>query len=72
MKPKWSGKKKLLIVALGVIIALALINPRYGLAMVDGPNGLVKSEKFSFGPGSFINFTRIVADGDRVEIEQKQ
>jgi hypothetical protein len=49
---------------------LALLNPGYSSVHVYGPNGTIKTEKFSFGPGSLFVYTRVVADDSEVLVEQ--
>lgn len=57
----------------GVVVVgfLALLNPGYSSVYIDGPTGVIRTEKFSFGPGSLIVFTRVVADEHTVEIEHR-
>ncbi len=61
--------RRVLIWAFIVLAFLALLNPGYSSAYVEGPNGVVKTERFSFGPGSLIVYTRVVADDSSVTIE---
>jgi hypothetical protein len=61
--------KRRLFIALGVVVVLALLSPRYSSVYVDGPNGLVKAEKFGFGPGSVFTYTRVLADEQSVSVE---
>ena len=61
--------KRLLISALLLVVFLALLNPGYSSAYVEGPNGVVKTQRFSFGPGSLVVFTHVVADDATVRIE---
>ena len=63
--------KRLLLAGLIVLVLLALLNPGYSAVYVDGPNGVIKTQKFSFGPGSLFVFTRVVADESTVHIEQR-
>jgi hypothetical protein len=56
---------------LGLIALVALINPSYSSAYIDGPNGVVKAEKFGFGPGRLFVYTRVVADDQTVTVEMK-
>ena len=60
-----------LMIGVGVIALLALINPSYSSAYIDGPNGVVKMEKFGFGPGRMYVYTRVVADDQTVTVEMK-
>jgi hypothetical protein len=57
----------------GLLLAgfLALLNPGYSTAYVNGPNGVIRTEKFSFGPGSLIVFTRVTADESTVKVEHR-
>lgn len=64
------SKRRLAAAALLVIGVLAILNPGYSSVSVDGPTGVIRTEKFSFGPGSLIVFTRVVADDAAVRIEQ--
>lgn len=61
--------KRVLLWVLVFLGFLALLNPGYSSAYVEGPNGVVKTERFSFGPGSLIVYTRVVADDSSVTIE---
>ena len=61
--------KRVIIWVFIVLGFLALLNPGYSSAVVEGPNGVIRTQKFSFGPGSFLVFTRIVADEETVRIE---
>lgn len=63
--------KRLLIWAVLLLGFLALLNPGYSSATIEGPNGVMRTQKFSFGPGSFIVYTRIVADESSVYIEHQ-
>jgi hypothetical protein len=63
--------KRLLLWVLLVIGFVALLNPGYSSAYVEGPNGIVRTQRFTFGPGSLIVFTRITADDSSVRIEQR-
>ncbi len=60
-----------LIWAAIILGLLALLNPGYSSVYVDGPNGAIRTQRFSFGPGSLIVFTRVVADETSVKIEQR-
>jgi hypothetical protein len=61
--------RRRLLFALGVAGLLALLNPRYSSVSVDGPAGPVKAEKFGFGPGGVVSYTRVVADEQSVSVE---
>lgn len=61
--------KRVLIVTACVVAVLALVNPRYSYVYVDGPTGPIKSEKFGFGPGGLVTYTRVVADQESVTVE---
>lgn len=61
----------MLIYVLILVGFVALLNPGYSSVYVDGPNGVVKTEKFSFGPGRLFVYTRVVADDSSVKIEQR-
>ena len=63
--------KKLIFWALILIGFMALLNPGYSSATVDGPNGIVKTEKYSFGPSSLFVYTSVVADESEVHIEHR-
>lgn len=63
--------RRVLIWGLAVVAFLALLNPGYSSVYIDGPTGVIKTEKFSFGPGSLVVFTRVVADDTTVKIEQR-
>jgi hypothetical protein len=63
------SRKRLLVWALIVLGSLALLNPGYSSAYVEGPNGVIHTQRFTFGPGSLIVFTRVVADESSVRIE---
>lgn len=63
--------KRLIIAGLAFVAFLAILNPGYSSVYVDGPNGAVKTEKFSFGPGSLFVYTRVVADESEVRVEQR-
>lgn len=65
-----STKRRLIwiLIAVGFV---ALLNPGYSSAYVEGPNGVVKTQRFSFGPGSLFVFTRVVADDSTVQIEHR-
>ena len=61
------------LVIWGLLLAgfLALLNPGYSSVYINGPNGVIRTEKFSFGPGSLLVFTRVTADESTVEIEHR-
>ena len=63
--------KRVLIGGLILIGVLAILNPGYSSAYIDGPTGVVRSEKYSFGPGSLFVYTRVVADESSVKIEHR-
>lgn len=63
--------KRLLIGGLVFLAFLALLNPGYSSGYVETPNGVIRTQKFSFGPGSFFVHTRIVADDSTVNIEHR-
>jgi hypothetical protein len=65
-----STKRRLLWVLI-VLGFLALLNPGYSSAYVEGPNGVIHTQRFTFGPGSLIVFTRVVADDSSVRIEHR-
>lgn len=50
-----------------------MLNPSGSSGEVDGSNARVKVEKYGFGPGRTFEHkqTRIVADGERVEVEMR-
>ena len=62
--------KRFLVIGFGVIAVLALLNPGYSSVYVAGPNGVIKTEKFKFGPGGLFVYTRVTADESSVQIEQ--
>jgi hypothetical protein len=62
--------KRRLVVALIVVAILALLNPGYSSVYVDGPNGVIKTQRFKFGPGGLYVHTRVVVDESSVQIEQ--
>jgi hypothetical protein len=62
--------KRLLLIGFGAVAVLALLNPGYSSVYVEGPNGVVKTEKFKFGPGGLFVYTRVTADESSVQIEQ--
>lgn len=64
------SKRRLVAGALLVIGVLAILNPGYSSVSIDGPAGVIRTEKFSFGPGSLFVFTRVVSDDAAVRIEQ--
>ena len=61
------------IVIWGMVLVgfLALLNPGYSSVSINGPKGVIRTEKFSFGPGSLIVYTRVVADETTIHIEQQ-
>lgn len=63
--------RRLVIWGLVVVAFLALLNPGYSSVYIDGPTGVIRTEKFSFGPGSLIVFTRVVADDTTVRVEHR-
>lgn len=63
--------RRVVIWGLVVVGFLALLNPGYSSVYIDGPTGVIRTEKFSFGPGSLVVFTRVVADDTTVHIEQR-
>ena len=63
--------KALIIYGLVLVAFLALLNPGYSVVYVDGPTGVIKTQKFSFGPGGLFVYTRVVADDTSVRIEMK-
>jgi hypothetical protein len=63
-------KKRLLFGGLGLFAFLAILNPGYSSVYVNGPNGVIKTEKFKFGPGGLYVHTRVVADETSVTVEQ--
>lgn len=63
--------RRLVLWGLVVVGFLALLNPGYSSVYIDGPTGVIRSEKFSFGPGSLIVFTRVVVDDTTVRIEHR-
>lgn len=65
-----ASNRRLVAGALLVIGVLAILNPGYSSVSVDGPTGVIRTQKFSFGPGSLIVFTRVVADDASIRIEQ--
>jgi hypothetical protein len=65
------SNKRMLFWVLILVGFLALLNPGYRSAYVEGPNGVVRTQQFSFGPGSFVVFTRVVADESSVRIEHR-
>jgi hypothetical protein len=69
--PMSRSTKRVLLWALILVGFLALLNPGYRSAYVDGPNGVVQTQQFSFGPGSFVVFTRVVADESTVSIDHR-
>ncbi len=62
--------KRRLVWAFIIIALLALLNPGYSSVSVVGPNGVITTRKFSFGPGRLFVFTHVVADESTVHIEQ--
>jgi hypothetical protein len=63
--------KKVLYWVLIVFGFLALLNPGYRSVYVEGPNGVIQTQQFSFGPSSFIVYTRVIADESTVQIEHR-
>jgi hypothetical protein len=63
--------KRLLVWVFIVLGFLALLNPGYSSTYVEGPNGIIQTQRFTFGPGSLIVFTRVVADDSSVRIEHR-
>jgi hypothetical protein len=63
--------RRLVIWGLSLVGFLALLNPGYSSAYINGPNGVIRTEKFSFGPGSLLVFTRVTADQSTVEVEHR-
>ncbi|HYH69357.1 MAG TPA: hypothetical protein VD866_31980 [Urbifossiella sp.] len=63
--------RRLLVSALFVLGFLALLNPGYSSATVEGPNGVVRTERYTFGPNSLFVYTRVVADDSTVQIEHR-
>ena len=63
--------RRVLVSALFVLGFLALLNPGYSSATVAGPNGVVRTERFTFGPNSLVVYTRVVADDTTVRIEHR-
>jgi hypothetical protein len=57
-----------ILIALGF---LALLNPGYSSVSIEGPEGVVHTQRFSFGPNSLFVFTRVVADESTVTIEHR-
>lgn len=64
------SNRRLLLIGLGAVVVVALLNPGYSSVYVAGPNGVVKTEKFKFGPGGLFVYTRVTADETSVQIEQ--
>lgn len=64
-------KRRLVVVGCVVVGFLAILNPSYSCAEVDGPNGRMKVEKYGFGPGRLFVFTRILADESTTTIEME-
>jgi len=63
--------KRLFVGGLVLLGFLALLNPGYSSAYVEGPNGVVRTERFTFGPNSLFVYTRVVADDSAVRIEHR-
>jgi hypothetical protein len=63
--------RRLVIGGLVLVGFLALLNPGYSSVYINGPNGVIRTEKFSFGPGSLIVFTRVTVDSSTIEIEHR-
>ena len=64
------SQKRLLFAGLALIAFFAILNPGYSSVYVNGPNGVIKMEKYKFGPGGLYVHTRVVADETSVTIEQ--
>ncbi len=62
--------KRCLVWAIIGFAFLALLNPGYSSVSVEGPNGVIQTQKFYFGPGRLCVFTRVVAEESTVKIEQ--
>jgi hypothetical protein len=62
--------KRLVIGVLIVVVLVALLNPGYSSVYVEGPNGVIKTQQFKFGPGGLFVYTRVVADESSVQVEQ--
>ena len=62
---------RLLVGALLLLGFLALLNPGYSSATVNGPTGVVRTERFTFGPNGLFVYTRVVADDASVTIEHR-
>ena len=65
------SRRRIVVYVLIVIAIIVLLNPSYSAVYVDGPNGVIKTERFKFGPGSLFVYTRVVADESTVEVEQR-
>jgi len=63
--------KRLIVGGLVLRGFLALLNRGYSSATVQGPTGVVRSERFSFGPAGLFVYTRVVADDSTVQIEHR-
>lgn len=63
------SRKRWLLAALILVGCLALLNPGYSSTYVEGPHGVVRTQRFTFGPGSWIVFTRVVVDDSSVTVE---
>ena len=63
--------KRLVVWGLILVGFLALLNPGYSSTQIEGPNGVIRTQKFSFGPGSLFVYTRVVADESSVQIEHR-
>jgi hypothetical protein len=63
--------KRLLVGGLVLLGFLALLNPGYSSASVEGPTGVVRTQRFTFGPNSLFVYTRVVADDSTVTIEHR-
>jgi hypothetical protein len=63
--------KRIIVWVLIVVGFLALLNPGYSSAYVEGPNGVVQTQQFTFGPGSLFVYTRVVADESSVQVEHR-
>ena len=62
--------KRLLVIVFGVVAVLALLNPGYSSVYVEGPSGVINTERFKFVPGGLFVYTRVTADESSVQIEQ--
>jgi hypothetical protein len=64
------SRKRLVFGGLILLAILAILNPGYSSVYVEGPNGVIKTERFKFGPGGLFVCTRVTADESSVQIEQ--